>query len=178
MGDAVFQVVLQFGCHVGVLKTSHDGCGHLGIKNMSPCPVLLFFWPQLKHDMSRYVTLCHLLANLVRGLSPAPLTAILGVSGPFAYLIINCVGLLPPSRSCCAYMLTVMCHTTHYAAAFPCTLSLKSIVKALTQFISSFGSPHVIQSDKGSLLISLHMHNMHQHIMYRARVHWSDFNGL
>uniref|UniRef100_A0AAQ4P9U3 Integrase catalytic domain-containing protein n=1 Tax=Gasterosteus aculeatus aculeatus TaxID=481459 RepID=A0AAQ4P9U3_GASAC len=44
-----------------------------------------------------------------------------------------------------------MCHATRYPAAFPLrTITSKAVVKALTQFISTFGIPKIIQSDRGS----------------------------
>ena len=62
-----------------------------------------------------------------------------------------CVGPLPPSKSGCIYLLTVMCQTTRYPAVYPLrSITTRSIVKALSQFISYFGIPRVIQSDQGS----------------------------
>lgn len=44
-----------------------------------------------------------------------------------------------------------MCQITRYPAAFPLhSLLVKSVVRAFTQFISTFGIPRVIQSDQGS----------------------------
>lgn len=47
------------------------------------------------------------------------------------------------------YLLTVMCQSTRYPEAFPLRpITARSVVKALTQFISVFGIPRVIQSDQ------------------------------
>lgn len=128
VGEAVFQVVVPSGFHDVVLKT--DSCGHLGIKKTYDRVLRYFFWPWL---------------------NPAPLTPIPAVSQPFEHLIIDCVGPLPQSMSGCAYMLTVMCQTTMYPVAFPLrSISVKPVVRALTQFISTFGIPRVIQTDQGS----------------------------
>ena len=44
-----------------------------------------------------------------------------------------------------------MCQATRYPAAYPLrSITAKSVVKALSQFISIFGIPKVIQSDQGS----------------------------
>ncbi len=44
-----------------------------------------------------------------------------------------------------------MCQSTRYPAAYPLrSITTKSVVRALTQFISIFGIPKVIQSDQGS----------------------------
>lgn len=44
-----------------------------------------------------------------------------------------------------------MCASTRYPAAYPLrTITAKSVVKALTQFISVFGIPKIVQSDQGT----------------------------
>ncbi len=67
------------------------------------------------------------------------------------HLIIDCVGPLPHSRSGAVYLLTVMCQSARYPTASPLhTITARSIVRALSQFISIFGIPRIIQSDQGS----------------------------
>lgn len=67
------------------------------------------------------------------------------------YLIIDCVGPLPPSKSGSQYALTVMCQATRYPPAFPMRfITARSVVKALTQFMSVFAIPKVVQSDRGT----------------------------
>ena len=69
----------------------------------------------------------------------------------FEYLIIDCVGPLPRSKAGSHYLLTVMCQSTRYPAAYPLrSITTKSVVKALTHFMYIFGIPKVIQSDQGS----------------------------
>lgn len=44
-----------------------------------------------------------------------------------------------------------MCQSTRYPAAYPLrNITTKAVVKALSQFISFFGIPRTIQSDRGS----------------------------
>ena len=63
----------------------------------------------------------------------------------------DCVGPLPHSKSGAVYLLTVMCQATRYPAAYPLrTITARSVVRALSQFISIFGIPKIIQSDQGS----------------------------
>ena len=114
----------------------------------------IFFWPRLKRAVSNYVKTCHtcqLTSKPNQCVKPAPLCPIPAISKPFEHLIIDCVGPLPPSKSGCSYLLTVMCQTTRYSAAYPLrSISARSVVKALTQFVSIFGIPRVVQSDQGS----------------------------
>lgn len=73
------------------------------------------------------------------------------IAQPFEHFIIDCMGPLPQSKSGRKYMLTVMCQSTRYPVAYPlCVISTKSVVKALTQVISIFGFPKIIQSEWGS----------------------------
>lgn len=84
-------------------------------------------------------------------LAPVPLYPIPAVRNPFEYLTIDCVGPLSPSKAGSIHILTVMCRTTRYPAAYPLrTPSTKSVVKALSQFISIFGIPKIIQTDRGT----------------------------
>lgn len=50
-------------------------------------------------------------------------------------LIIDCVGPLPHCEAEGIYLLTVVCQSTRYPAAY-CTITMKSVVKMKTLFIS------------------------------------------
>lgn len=138
-----------------VLKTSHGNiAGHFGVKKTYDHILRHFYWPRLKRDVSAFIRTCHtcqLTGKPNQTLKPAPLTPILAVSQPFEYLIIDCVGPLPRSKSGCTFLFTVMCQTTRFPVAYPLrSITAKTVLKALTQFISIFGIPKVIQSDQGS----------------------------
>ncbi len=113
-----------------------------------------FYWPSLKKDILSFIRTCH--TCQVTGkpnqlLKPVPLSPIAVTNKPFEHLIIDCVGPLPPSISGNAYLLTVMCQATRYPAAYAIRkITTKAVVKALTQFISIFGIPKIIQSDNGT----------------------------
>lgn len=104
--------------------------------------------------MSNFVRTCDTCQRIGKPnqvLKPAPLRPIVTDGNPFDYLVIDCVGPLPPSKTGYKYLLTIMCQTTRYPAAYPLrSITTKLIIKALTQFISIFGIPKVIQSDQGS----------------------------
>ena len=108
----------------------------------------------MKKDVSRYIKTCRtcqMTGKPNQTIKPAPLFPIPAISQPFEHLIIDCVGPLPRSKSGSNYLLTVMCQSTRYPAAYPLrSITAKSVVKALTQFISVFGIPKVIQSDQGT----------------------------
>ncbi|XP_034567353.1 uncharacterized protein LOC117832370 [Notolabrus celidotus] len=154
VGEPVFQVVVPEKFRGEVLKTSHDQSGHLGVRKTYNYILRYFFWPRMKRDVSQYIKscpTCQLAGKPNQCIKPAPLCPIPAIAQPFEHLVIDCVGPLPPSRSGCKYLLTVMCQRTRYPAAYPLrSITTKAVVKALTRFISIFGIPKVIQSDQGS----------------------------
>ncbi len=88
-------------------------------------------------------------------LKPAPLKPIQAAGEPFEYLLADCVGPLPRSKSGNNYLFTEMCLNTRFPAGYPLrSITSHSIVRALTQFMSVFGIPKIIQSDQGSNLTS------------------------
>lgn len=157
-GDVVceprFQLVVPEAFRSCVLRAAHDQCGHFGVRKTYLCALKHFFWPRMKRDIAQYIKSCHvcqLTGKPNQTVKPAPLQPIPVLCEPFEYLLIDCVGPLPVSKSGSKYLLTVMCQTTRYPAAYPLrTITAKAVVKALSQFISIFGIPKVIQSDRGS----------------------------
>uniref|UniRef100_A0A8C5CMY1 Gypsy retrotransposon integrase-like protein 1 n=1 Tax=Gadus morhua TaxID=8049 RepID=A0A8C5CMY1_GADMO len=154
VGDPVLQIVLPSKLRETVLRWAHDDSGHWGVRKTYNRVLKHFFWPKLKRDVSEYVKTCHtcqLAGKPNQVIKPAPLFPIPAVGQPFEHLIIDCVGPLPRSKSGAVYLLTVMCQTTRYPAAYPLrTITARSVVRALTQFIAIFGIPKVIQTDRGS----------------------------
>ena len=118
----------------------------------------------MKRDIAQFIKTCHicqLAGKNNQSIKPAPLCPIPSVGKPFEHIIIDCVGPLPTSKSGCAYLLTVMCQSTRYPAAYPLrSITTRALVKSLTQFISIFGIPRVIQSDRGSNFTSTMFRNV------------------
>ena len=155
VGKPVVQIVVPQPFRQMVLKVAHDDvAGHMGVRKTYARLLQHFFWPRLKRDVSAYVKTCHtcqLTSKPNQNIPPAPLCPIPVISHPMEYLIVDCVGPLPPSKSGCQYLLTVMCQATRYPAAYPLrSITAKAVIKALTQFMSVFGIPKVLQSDRGS----------------------------
>ena len=117
-----------------------------------------FFWPKLRKDDSWYIKSCHvcqLTGKPNQKIPVAPLQPIPAVSNPFEHFIVNCVGPLPRSKAGHPFLLTVMCQSMRYPAAYPLrSITTKSVLKALTDFMLTFGIPKIIQSDHGSNFMS------------------------
>ncbi len=154
VGKPVFQIVVPEKFHVEVLKAAHDQLGHLGVRKTYNYILRYFFWPRLKKDVSHFVKSCPTCQTTGKPnqvISPAPLYPIPAMAQLFEHLVIDCVGLLPRSKSGSNYLFTVMCQSTGYLGAYPLrSITARSIVKALSQFVSIFGIPKVIQSDQSS----------------------------
>ena len=152
--DPVWQVAVPSALRQLVMKTAHDDAGHMGVKKTYDRVIRLCYWPRLKRDIVTYVRTCHicqLTGKPNQMPKPVPLRPIPAVAKPFEHLVIDCVGPLPRSKTGCSYLLTVICQTTRYPAAYPLrSITAKSVIKALSQFISIFGLPKVIQSDRGT----------------------------
>ena len=168
VGEAVFQLVVPAKFRLLVLKVAHDEGGHFGVRKTYGHLLKYFFWPRVKKDVAEYIKTCHvcqLTGKPNKHIKPAPLQPIPALSEPFEHLIVDCVGPLPPSKSGCKYLLTIMCQSTRYPAAYPLrSITTKAVVKALSRFISIFGIPRVIQSDQGSNFSS-HMFKKVLHLL-------------
>ncbi|KAL1251972.1 hypothetical protein QQF64_019768 [Cirrhinus molitorella] len=152
-GESLVQVVIPEKFRHIILELSHgDIAGHLGVRKTYDRVLQHFYWPLLKKEISQFIKTCHtcqVTGKPNQSLKQAPLCPIPPVEQPFGYLLIDCVGPLPPSRSGSKFLLTVMCQSTRYPAAYAMrNITTRSVVKA--QFISIFGIPKVIQSDQGS----------------------------
>lgn len=155
LASSVYQVVVQSKFRDLVLKTAHgELSGHLGVRKTYDRVMRHFYWPCVRKDVAHFIKTCHtcqLTGKPNQIIKPAPLYSIPSVGKPFEQLIVDCVGPLTPSKSGSVYLLTVMCQCTLYPAAYPLrSITTKSVVKALSQFISIFGIPKNIQTDRGS----------------------------
>ncbi len=66
---------------------------------------------------------------------------------------------------------TVMCQSTCYPAAYPLrSITTKSIIKALTSFMSVFGIPKTIQSDQGSNFMSRQFSKVMQQLKVKHNI--------
>lgn len=164
--EPIIQVVVPVSLRNAVLDSAHGGVsGHLGVNKTYQHLLQYFYWPRVKSDVRQYIKTCsvsQLTGKPNQTIKPVPLYPIPVMEQPFQHLLVDCVGPLPPSKSGSVYLLTVMCQSTRYPAAFPLrSITTRSVVKALSQFISIFGIPKVVQSDQGTNFTS----NMFQEVL-------------
>ena len=142
------QVVVPYKFRKAVLDLArNEVAGHTGVQKTYDRVVRWFCWPRLRRHVSSYLKtccVCQLTGKPNQQIPVAPLQPIPAVSSPFEYLIVDCVGPLPRSKAGHLYLLTVMCQSTHYPVAYPLrSITTKSVLKALTTFMSTFGIPKV-----------------------------------
>lgn len=155
VGDAIFQVIIPIRLRPEILHTAHNTTGHLGVKKTYDSVLRYFYWPRLKRDISAYVKTCHTCqtGKTNQCIKPAPWCPVSASSQPFEHRLIDCIGPLPKSKTGSMYLFILMCLSTHYPAAYPLhNITTKSVVKALSQFISVFGIPKISQVIKEHLL--------------------------
>lgn len=158
LGEPWLQIVVPSAFRSSVMKTAHDMLGHLGVRKTYDRIVRHFYWPRLRKDVAAYIKTCHVCQMTGKPnqvIKPAPLQPIPVEADPFDHLQLDCVGHLPTSKGGSRYLLTIMCQVTRYPAAYPLrSITTRSIVKALSQFISVFGIPKLVQTDRGSNFMS------------------------
>ncbi len=164
--EPIIQVVVPVSLRNTVLESAHGGVsGHFGVNKTYQHLLQYFYWPRIKSDVRQFIktcSTCQLTGKPNQKMKPVPLFPIPAMEQPFQHLLVDCVGPLPPSKSGSVYLLTVMCQSTRYPAAYPLrSITTRSVVKALSQFISIFGIPKVIQSDQGTNFTS----NMFQEVL-------------
>ncbi len=150
--DLWIQIVFPLVFRQAVLQLAHQGlAGLMGLQKMYDRILRKFYWPRIKRDVINYIRSCHICQMAGKTNQKVPLATLQPfavVTTPFEYLIIDCICPLPQSKAGHAYLLTVMCQSAHYPAAYPLkSITTKSILKALTSFRSVFGIPKTIQSD-------------------------------
>lgn len=140
-----------------ILKQDNPLTGHLGIKTYNRI-LLCFFWPGLKGDVRRHCDSCHvcqIIGKPNQVVAPYPLYPIPVVGEPFERVIVDCVGPFPCTKAGNTFFLTIMCSATRFPEAILMQkITAPSVVKALTKFFSLFRLPKVVQTDRGSNLMS------------------------
>ena len=156
----VQQIVLPHAYRTQILELAHDCplAGHLGVRKTLFRIRRHYYWPNQHRDVARFCRTCHVCqisGKPQHNPAKAPLQPIPAIEEPFEKILIDCVGPLPKSKSGHQYLLTIMCASTRFPAAFPLrNITAKSVCDALINFFTNFGLPAVIQSDQGSNFMS------------------------
>ena len=132
--------------------------GHLGVNKTYRKILKHFYCPGLKSYVSQHCKSCHTCQRVGKPnhtIPKAHLKPIPAFGELFSRIIIDCVGPLPETKSCCEYLLTIMCASIRFPEAIPFrNIKTKTIVKALVKFFTFVGLPKSVQSDQVSNFMS------------------------
>ena len=129
---------------------------HPGVKASVRLVLCHFVWHKAKKDISRLARACLACqTSKVQKKTRHPVQVFEAPSGRFGHVHVDTVGPLPISQGCC-YLFTMVDCWTRWPEAVPMTdITAKSCVAAMMNgWISSFGSPEVITTDRGRKITS------------------------
>ena len=154
------QIVVLKSYRQEILSLAHKTplSGHMGVNRTCQKILSHFYWPRLRKDVAEFCKSCHacqIVGKPNQTIPQAPLKPLPAVQEPLNRVIVDCVGPLAKTRSGNQYLLTIMCASTRFPEAIPLrNIKAKTIVKALTKFLTLVGLPSSIQSDQGSNFMS------------------------
>ena len=138
-----------------IIKEFHN-LSHPGIKATRDLIAKRCFWFTMKKDIQLFVKSCLKcqIAKINRHTHP-PVGRFTGSPGRFEHVHIDVVGPLPVCKSY-THLLTIVDRNTRWMEAIPiCDTSANTIARALVyNYISRFGVPQIITSDKGAVFLS------------------------
>jgi cleavage and polyadenylation specificity factor subunit 1 len=157
--------------------------GHPGIRATRRLISSRFVWPHMASDLNQWSRECLSCqkAKIHTHISP-PSQPIPIPSRRFSHIHIDLVGPLPPSQGH-THILTIIDRTTRWLEAVPLSsTSSKNCAEALiSSWISRFGIPHTITSDRGSQFTSSIWHSL-SFLLNISHIHTTAFhpqsNGL
>ncbi len=132
------------------LEHAHELSGHLGQKKTIKKAEELFYWCNLKFDVTQYVKNCLTCQRFKT--SPGlqqPYQELPSVEKPLDRIGIDLTDMIAGSGGY-RYVLTIVDHFSRFVKFYPLKNKLsEGIVEALQQYITDFGTPHSIVLDNG-----------------------------
>ena len=134
-----------------ILAETHQ-LGHFGIKKTFNLLRTLFWWPQMYRDVSSFIQGCQICQHRK---SPNPATQTTLSFSPTFPLELVCwdiMGPLPVSRNGSRYILVIVDAFSRWMVAVPLMeTSAETLARSLwSEFLSRYGAPCRIHSDRGS----------------------------
>lgn len=124
---------------------------HPGIRATRKLIAARYFWPKMNKDLNLWTKSCiPCQKSKIHRHIKSPHGAFEIPSGRFDHVHIDLVGPLPQSNGC-TYILTIVDRFTRWPEAYPLRdISASSVAKTFVKnFVSRFGCPNIITSDRG-----------------------------
>jgi hypothetical protein len=169
------------------MHLAHDTpmAGHLGFYTTFARILSHFYLPKLRKHVSEFCKsyqVSQLVGKPNLKIQSASLQPIPAFEEPFSRVLVDCVGPLPKTRVGNQYLLTIMCTSNRFREAIALrNIKTKTIIKALTMFFSFVGVPRAIQSDQGSISMSvLFQQVMHEFGLrqYKSTAYYPESRGV
>ena len=141
---------------ITLIRGIHSQLGHPGISKMIRVIRDRYFWPLMDIDVATAVNNCVLCKKYKHQKSPKRPIGHLRARYPFDKVAIDISGPFQTTKSLNKYILGIVDHFSKYAVLVPLrSTDSNSIIEALfSRWISIFGAPNSIHSDRGSNLNS------------------------
>ena len=183
--DSIKQLVVPHQCHPDILYHFHNipTSAHLGADKMLEKVRQSFYWPGMKEDIEKYCKQCHECGSRK---PPKPSKAPLGsltFSQPHERCAVDILGPLPKSEAGNRFILVISDCFTRWTEAIPLpNQESETVARAfVNEYVSRFGVPLQIHSDRGTNFTSKLFEDMCQFLQIHhtmSSAHRPQSNGI
>ena len=154
--QAVEALVLPKEFRVLVMRTAHDGAGHLGHRKVLQMIKKRFVWPLMAKDVTLFCQSCQVCQSCSRAsVRKAPMVERPVLTEPFEQMAFDLVSPLPKAKGGYRFVLTAVCMATRWPEAIPLkSITARAVAEGIVNIFSRTAIPLQILSDQGTQFLS------------------------
>lgn len=162
------------GLHEAFIRQCHDPVGHFGVEKTLEMTRCSYFWPGMKDDVSEFVKSCPT-CQISKTLTVKPAGRLHSLPVPqakFHDIGIDFIGPLPVSHGY-DQLIVITDRLTGYVVLIPTNMTMNSTELACLLYdhwLSKFGCPRSIVSDRGSIFQSTLWKHLTRHIGAKSQL--------